>query len=544
MADTMAKYGVRGSVSLNVAVCDHYPEVIERCCELGWELFSHGTYNTRYFYDMSEDMQRELIRDSRETILRASGQRLDGWLTPAISNDETTQHVLAEEGILYTLDMTHDDQPTPVNTRAGRLVSIPYSLEVNDVPLFVSRNTPAERYVAICKAQFDQLYEEGAESGTVMCMPLHPYLIGQPHRIAALDAVLAHITCARQGVARDGPRDRAALHRPPPRCAPILDRGGHAMTGLPADYAEYPIRKRAMDHDRYPYRILPRTAPVTWPGGARVALWVAVHAGWFPMDMPLKPFIAPGGMERPYPSYWDFTQRDYGNRIGIYRMMKAMAARGVKGTALLSAALAREYPVLMDDVAAAGWEPACAGLDMGHLHHGGVAEAEERAWIAEAAALLRGRFGDTVTGWHSPAHSESWRTPDLVAGAGFTWTSGWANDDMPYAFATDAGTLIGHAAAAGPVGPAHAAAAAHGDRGLHRRHPRRPCDAGCRGTGDRRRPHPDPGGDAMADGPAAPHPRLRRDAGCHPRPRRGLERDGRRDRHRLAGAASLGRAAP
>lgn len=194
MADTMAKYGVRGSVSLNVAVCDHYPEVIERCCELDWELFSHGTYNTRYFYDMSEEMQRELIRDSRETILRASGQRLDGWLTPAISNDETTQHVLAEEGILYTLDMTHDDQPTPVNTRAGRLVSIPYSLEVNDVPLFVNRNTSADRYVAICKAQFDQLYEEGAESGTVMCMPLHPYLIGQPHRIAALDAVLKHIT--------------------------------------------------------------------------------------------------------------------------------------------------------------------------------------------------------------------------------------------------------------------------------------------------------------------------------------------------------------
>lgn len=194
MADTMAQYGVRGSVSLNVAVCDHYPEVIERCCELGWELFSHGTYNTRYFYGMDEDMQRAVIRDSRETILRVSGQRLDGWLTPAISNDETTQHVLAEEGILYTLDMTHDDQPTPVNTRAGRLVSIPYSLEVNDVPLFVSRATPPERYGAICKAQFDQLYEDGAESGTVMCMPLHPYLIGQPHRVAALDAVLAHIT--------------------------------------------------------------------------------------------------------------------------------------------------------------------------------------------------------------------------------------------------------------------------------------------------------------------------------------------------------------
>ncbi len=194
MADVMARYGVRGSVSLNVAVCDHYPEIIERCCELDWELFSHGTYNTRYFYGMSEDQQRAVIRENRETILRASGQSMDGWLTPAISNDETTQHILAEEGILYTLDLLHDDQPTPVVTRSGnRLVSIPYSLEVNDVPLFVMRNTPPGRYAALCKAQFDTLYEEGAESGTVMCLPIHPYLVGQPHRIAALEEVLRHV---------------------------------------------------------------------------------------------------------------------------------------------------------------------------------------------------------------------------------------------------------------------------------------------------------------------------------------------------------------
>ena len=213
------------------------------------------------------------------------------------------------------------------------------------------------------------------------------------------------------------------------------------MTGLPDDYFVYPKRGRGMDHDRYPYRILPRTKAVQWPGGARIALWVAVHAGHFPMDMPLKPFTAPGGMERPYPSFWDFTQRDYGNRIGIYRLMQAMGSRGVKGTALISAMLAREYPVLMDDIAKAGWEPACAGLDMAHLHHGGIAEPDERAWVALATSLLRGRFGDAVQGWHSPAHSESHRTPDIVAGAGYAWTSGWLNDDMPYAFATEAGTL-------------------------------------------------------------------------------------------------------
>ena len=194
MADVMERYGVRGSVSLNVAVCDHFPEIIARCVELDWELFSHGTYNTRYHYGMDEAQQRRLIADSRDTILRASGQRLDGWLSPAITNIEDTQDILAEEGLLYTLDSFEFDQPMPTKTRAGRLVSLPYSLEVNDVPLFSMRQHGPDEYVEMVCAQFDRLYAEGATSGTVMCLPLHPYLIGQPHRIGALDRVLAHVT--------------------------------------------------------------------------------------------------------------------------------------------------------------------------------------------------------------------------------------------------------------------------------------------------------------------------------------------------------------
>ncbi|MCX7371859.1 MAG: polysaccharide deacetylase family protein [Alphaproteobacteria bacterium] len=191
MADVMARHGVRGSVSLNVAVCDMFPDIIARCCELGWELFSHGVYNTRYMYGMDEAQQRALIGDVRETILRASGQRLDGWLSPALSNDDLTQHILAEEGILYTLDMLHDDQPMPVRTRSGRpLISIPYSLEVNDVPQFVLRNATADEWVDVVLAQFEQLRTEG---DTVLCLPIHPYIVGAPHRIGGLDRVLGHI---------------------------------------------------------------------------------------------------------------------------------------------------------------------------------------------------------------------------------------------------------------------------------------------------------------------------------------------------------------
>ncbi|MFI5033462.1 MAG: polysaccharide deacetylase, partial [Reyranellales bacterium] len=104
--------------------------------------------------------------------------------------------------------------------------------------------------------------------------------------------------------------------------------------GIP-NYLDYPWRRRGLDHDRFLHRNLPQARPTVWPGKARVALWVAVHVAEFPMDMPRQPFVAPGGVDRPYPSYWDYTQRDYGNRVGIYRLMRVLDRRGLHATALM-----------------------------------------------------------------------------------------------------------------------------------------------------------------------------------------------------------------
>ena len=210
--------------------------------------------------------------------------------------------------------------------------------------------------------------------------------------------------------------------------------------GIP-NYLDYPWRRRGLDHDRFPYRILPRAKPVEWPGKARVALWIAVHVGHFPMDMPRTPFVAPGGVDRPYPSYWDYTQRDYGNRVGIYRLMKALDARDLRPTALMNSAVATRYPALAKEIAASRWEVAAAGVDMGKLHHGGLPEADERALVEQAVADLRSAFGSNIRGWHSPAHSESMRTLDLVAEAGLDYVADWINDDMPYSMTTPAGDL-------------------------------------------------------------------------------------------------------
>jgi peptidoglycan/xylan/chitin deacetylase (PgdA/CDA1 family) len=194
MMEAMEKYGVRGSVSLNVAICQHHPEIIEACVERDWEFFSHGIYNTRYTYGLSEAQEREMMADVLKTVKDATGQDVAGWLAPALTNSERTMELLGESSIKYTCDLFHDDQPQPVKVKKGRLISVPYSLEMNDTVVLTMMGKSSQHYSDILRANFDQLYEEGAESGQVMCIPLHPFLIGQPHRIGNFAEVLDYIT--------------------------------------------------------------------------------------------------------------------------------------------------------------------------------------------------------------------------------------------------------------------------------------------------------------------------------------------------------------
>jgi peptidoglycan/xylan/chitin deacetylase (PgdA/CDA1 family) len=193
MFEVMERHKIRGSVSLNVAMCQHCPEIIDTCSKAGWEFYSHGTYNTRYILGMSEDQERALIQDSIDTIRDCTGQRLDGWLSPALTYTERTLKLVAEMGLTYVCDLFHDDQPTPLKVPKGRLVSVPYSLEMNDVIAYNTNYASPRRYGDIIKRQFDRLYMEGENSGTVMCIPLHPYLVGAPHRIPGFDEALAYI---------------------------------------------------------------------------------------------------------------------------------------------------------------------------------------------------------------------------------------------------------------------------------------------------------------------------------------------------------------
>ena len=194
MMEMMDKYGIRGSVSLNVALLDHHPEIIDACKERDWEFFSHGIYNTRFVYGMDKEQERQIIRESIDDIRDRTGQELSGWLSPGLTYSEHTFDLLAEMGLTYTCDLFHDDQVTPVNTPKGKLCSVPYSLEFNDSIAFQLHNLSPRRYVDMLRKGFDRLYAEGEESGTVMCIPLHAYLVSQPFRLEVFEEILDYVT--------------------------------------------------------------------------------------------------------------------------------------------------------------------------------------------------------------------------------------------------------------------------------------------------------------------------------------------------------------
>ena len=192
MLEVLDKYRIRSTVSLNLSVLDRYPEIASAMFERGWDFMSHGFDNTSYMTTFSEEEERAWLLDNIAAFERHSGRRLEGLFGPSSSCTERTPDLLAELGFLYHCDWMHDDQPMPLKVKSGRLISVPYTMETND-GLVLRTSADVSYFARICKAQFDRLYREGAESGRVMCLATHPCWTGQPHRIRWLDEALSYI---------------------------------------------------------------------------------------------------------------------------------------------------------------------------------------------------------------------------------------------------------------------------------------------------------------------------------------------------------------
>jgi len=193
LMDILDKHRVRASVVLNSAAATHYPEIIQEALARKWDILAHGITNSRPLSGLSVDAERQVIRETLDTIAKAIGRRPRGWMGPGLHETYNTLDLLAEAGIEFVGDWVNDDQPYPIKTKAGTLVSLPYSVELNDRPLFLGPTMPANTFFDVVRDAFDMVYEEGRTQGRVLPIAVHPYLMGQPFRAKYFDQALAYV---------------------------------------------------------------------------------------------------------------------------------------------------------------------------------------------------------------------------------------------------------------------------------------------------------------------------------------------------------------
>lgn len=192
----LARHGIRATLSCNGRVCLTYPPVARAAMDDGWEFMGHG-YFQRPMH-LVED-QRAVIRDTLHTIERFTGQRPVGWLGPGLTQTLETTDLLAEAGLRYCADWVVDDEPVRVATAHGDIVGMPYSVELNDIPLMMIQHHEARHLKDRVIEQFERLYAEGADRAKVLSLAVHPYITGVPHRIRWFEEALAHMA-AHAGV--------------------------------------------------------------------------------------------------------------------------------------------------------------------------------------------------------------------------------------------------------------------------------------------------------------------------------------------------------
>jgi peptidoglycan/xylan/chitin deacetylase (PgdA/CDA1 family) len=193
VADVLDAAGIKASVALNSAICETFPKAMEQMKKRGWEFMGHGTTNSENLAGLALEKEREVIQHVLKTIEQSTGKKVRGWLGTGLTQTYNTLDILAEEGVTYCGDWNSDDQPYPMKVKKGKMISIPYCMEINDLPLFIRKNYTGEQYYKSLIDQFDTLYADSGKHSRVMGIPLHPMITGQPLRIKYLQQAIAYI---------------------------------------------------------------------------------------------------------------------------------------------------------------------------------------------------------------------------------------------------------------------------------------------------------------------------------------------------------------
>lgn len=178
--------GIKASLFTNGRVCTDYARVAESALESGWEFVGHS-------WDQQpthvEKDQRAMIQRTVKQIKSFTGKAPIGWLSPGLTETQYTPDYLAEAGIKYIADWLVDDEPVDVNTAHGKVLGMPYSLELNDIAMMMVQHHAAAEFESRCMDQFERLYEESKTRAKIMAIAVHPYISGVPHRIKYFERV-------------------------------------------------------------------------------------------------------------------------------------------------------------------------------------------------------------------------------------------------------------------------------------------------------------------------------------------------------------------
>ena len=204
-------------------------------------------------------------------------------------------------------------------------------------------------------------------------------------------------------------------------------------------------RRAGMDHDHYAFSALPERPPLRWPDGSPLALGALVlleHYEWQPPEDAYSLRRPSGGLiQLPFPDYLRLTHREYGHRVGIFRVLDCLDRHGVRATVAVDALTAEHYPWLVRHCVERGCELVAHGVAASRLVTSRMSEADERATIARSLDAIESVAGVRPNGWFSPEGAESARTPQLVAEAGVRYLCDWPNDEQPYSMTVASGQL-------------------------------------------------------------------------------------------------------
>lgn len=218
--DLLEEHGLPASHNFNSLLFDTCPQIADRIIARGDEFVGHGRTNAERQDTLPEAEEKALIEEARDAIEAYAGTRPGGWLGPYLAQTPVTLDLLKEAGFKYVLDWPADDQPFWMRTRAGPLLSVPYSIELNDSPSMVFRQESAMSFERMMIDQFDEMLLQSQKYPLVYTIVLHPFVIGMPFRLRALRRAFSHIAGHRSDIWAATP-GRIAEHfakvRPPQR---------------------------------------------------------------------------------------------------------------------------------------------------------------------------------------------------------------------------------------------------------------------------------------------------------------------------------------